>query len=350
MPKDEDKKAIPSRYQWIFKDLGSCNFDILEDKQSIVAMYYADGLKKLLTMFKYTTIPKTISQRTIELFILDGYAKIFRYKDEWYCGVGSMSGVLTSDYLPLSSTLTNTYLSYSKQLENVTMLNKDKITKDNIENYCFIISNDDLFFGVNSALSHYARLQTECDLTIKMILYNMRIPTIAVANDDTTKTAFDTFMENIASGDTGQALQGTKLFDALKGVPYNNQHLGMLKEVIECKQYLKATFENKIGLNANYNMKRESLNGDEIALNDDNLLPNVDEMKRCRDNGFDLINEVSQRLFGEKVFEFDLYSAWKNRQKEIQIEFEQQKQGVENDTEPKQDDEPKQEKEVTEND
>ena len=76
----------------------------------------------------------------------------------------------------------------------------------------------------------------------------------------------------------------------------------MLKEVIECKQYLKATFENKIGLNANYNMKRESLNNDEIALNDDNLLPNVDEMKRCRNNGYDLINYVSNKLFNEKVF------------------------------------------------
>ena len=349
MSKD-NKKSIPSRYDWIFKDLGSCNFDILEDKKSIVAMYYADGLKKLLTMFKYTTIPKTISQRTIELFILDGYAKIFRYKKEWYCGVGSMSGVLTSDYLPFSSVLTNTFLNYSKTLENVTELNKDDITEDNIENYCFIIPNDDLFFGFNSALSHYARLQTECDLTIKMILNNMRIPTIAIANDDTTKTAFDIYMKDIANGNISTALNGTKLFDALKGVPYNNQHLGMLKEVIECKQYLKASFENSIGLNANYNMKRESLNNDEIALNDDNLLPNIDEMKRCRSNGFDLINYVSQKLYKTNVFEFDLYSAWKNRQKEIELEFEQQKNEVENNPEPKKNDEPNNENEVNEND
>lgn len=341
-----EKKKIPSRYNWIFKDLGSCNFDILEDKRSIIAMYYADGLKKLLTMFKYTTIPKTISPRTIELFVLDGYAKIFRFNENWYCAVGSMSGVLTSDYLPLSSTLTNTYLNYSKTLENVTELNKDDITKDNIEKYCFIIPNDDLFFGVNSALSHYARLQTECDLTIKTILYNMRVPMIAIANDDPTKTAFDNYMKSIANGDISTALNGTKLFDALKGVPYNNQHLGMLKEVIECKQYLKASFENSIGLNANYNMKRESLNNDEIALNDDNLLPNVDEMKRCRENGYEIINYVSQKLFNEKVFEFDLYSAWKNRQKEIQLEFEQQKTEVQNDNVQ---DEPKEEKEVTEN-
>ncbi len=331
------KTSIPSRYQWIFKDEHKCNFDVLDDKQLIQSMYYADGLKKLLTMFKYTKIPKTISQRTLELFTLDGYAKIFRFKNNWYCGVGSMSGVLSSDYIPISSVLTNTYLNYSKTLENVTILNKDNITKDNIENYCFIIPNDDLFFGVNVALSHYASLQTECDLTIKMILYNMRIPVVAVANDGDTKTAFDVYINDVKNGKMSSALNGTKLFDALKGVPYNNQHLGMLKEVIECKQYLKASFENSIGLNANYNMKRESLNDDEIALNDDNLLPPIDEMKQCRENGFELINDVSERLFNEKVFEFDFFSAWKNRQKEIQIEFEKQKQdtqsenGVNND-------------------
>lgn len=347
MSKD-DKKKIPSRYNWIFDKVGSCDFDILEDKQQMCAMYYADGLRKLLTMFKYTTIPKTISQRTIELFILNNYAKVFRYKKKWYCAVGSMSGVLTSDYIPESATLTNTFLSYSKTLKNATLENKDDITENNIEEYCFIIPNDDLYFGVNASLSHYARLQVECDLTIKMILNNMRIPTIAIANDDSTKLAFDKYIESIANGDIATAINGTKLFDALKGLPYNNQHLGMLKEVIECKQYLKASFENQIGLNANYNMKRESLNNDEIALNDDNLLPNVEEMKRCRESAYDIINEVSQRLFNEKVFEFDFYSAWLNRQKEIKVEFEQQKKDAEN--EPKSNDEPKDnEKEVTEN-
>lgn len=334
--------VIPSRYQWIFKDNHSVNFDVLDDKKVITSMYYADGLKKLLTMFKYTKIPKTISQRTIELFILDGYAKIFRYKNNWYCGVGSMSGVLSSDYIPISSVLTNTYLSYSKTLENATILNKDDITEKNIENYCFIIPNDDLFFGVNTALSHYATLQTECDLTIKMILYNMRIPVVAVANDGDTKNAFDVYIDDVKNGKMSSALNGTKLFDALKGVPYNNQHLGMLKEVIECKQYLKASFENSIGLNANYNMKRESLNDDEIALNDDNLLPPIDEMYNNRVNGFDIINDVSERLFGEKVFEFDFNSAWKNRKKEIEIEFKTQEQDAK--------DEPKQETEVSKND
>lgn len=324
MSNEKDKK-IKSRYNWIFKGIGSCNADILECKNDIVSMYYADALKKVLTMFKYNKIPKTISPRTIELFTLDGYAKIFRYKGEWYCGVGSMSGVLTSDYLPLSSTLTNTYLNYSNTLENVTELNKDEIDENNIEKYCFIIPNDDIFYGVNASLSHYATLQAECDLTIKMILYNMRIPTIAVTTDGTTKDSFDVFMKDIANGQTATALNGTKLFEALKGIPYNNQHLGMLKEVIECKQYLKASFENAIGLNANYNMKRESLNDDEIALNDDNLLPNVDEMKRSREQGFELLNYVSNKLYKENVIEFDLYSSWKNRQKEIEIEFQQQK-------------------------
>ena len=200
----KNKTKIPSRYNWIFKGgYDECAFDILDDKPMLVQKYYVEGLKKILTMFDYKKIPRTISKRTLEMFIIQGYAKIVRYKGEWYCCVGSMSGVLTSDYVPLSSTLTNTYLNYSAQLENVTPFNVDNITEDNIEKYCFIIPNDELFFGLNVDISHYARLQTECDLTIKMILYNMRVPVVSVANDDTTKTAFTTFVKDIENGSFG---------------------------------------------------------------------------------------------------------------------------------------------------
>ena len=321
----KNKTKIPSRYNWIFKGgYDECAFDILDDKPMLVQKYYVEGLKKILTMFDYKKIPRTISKRTLEMFIIQGYAKIVRYKGEWFCCVGSMSGVLTSDYVPLSSTLTNTYLNYSAQLENVTPFNVDNITEDNIEKYCFIIPNDELFFGLNVDISHYARLQTECDLTIKMILYNMRVPVVSVANDDTTKTAFTTFVKDIENGSFGEAFRGTKLFEALKTLPFNNQHLGMLKEVIECKQYLKANFENLIGLNANYNMKRESLNDDEISLNDDVLNTTIDEMYQSRSKGYDLLNKVSSKLYGENVIEFDFNSSWKIRKEEIKIELETQ--------------------------
>ena len=98
----------------------------------------------------------------------------------------------------------------------------------------------------------------------------------------------------------------------------------MLKEVIECKQYLKANFENLIGLNANYNMKRESLNDDEISLNDDVLNTTIDEMYQSRSKGYDLLNKVSSKLYGENVIEFDFNSSWKLRKEEIKIELETQ--------------------------
>lgn len=325
----DNKKQIPSRYKWIFDKAIECHLDILEDKPLLISKYYIEALKKLLTIFKYTKIPKTISKRTLELFILGGYAKIFRFKNEWYCGCGGFSGVNTYDYIPISATLTNTYLNYSKTLEVVTPFNKDDINESNIEKYCFIIPNDELYSGLLVEASYYARMQVECDLTIAMILYNMRVPVLSVANDDTTKNAFDLFKDDIVNGRFGVSFRGNKLFDALKTLPYNNQHLGALKEVIECKQYLKATFENNIGLNANYNMKREKLNDDEIALNDDNLLPNIDDMNDNRKKGYELLNEVSKRIYGETTIEFERNSSWKNRQDEIEIEFKKQEAEIE---------------------
>lgn len=336
-----DNEKIPSRYKWIFDESLECSFDILNDKKLLIAKYYGEGLKKLLTIFKYNKIPKTITPRTLEMFILGGYAKIFRYNDNWYCGIGNMSGVLNYDLIPTNATIVNVNLNYSKTLINVTPFNVDEITKDNIEDYCFIIRNDELYQGLLNEVSFYATMQTECDLTLKMLLYNARIPVVSVSTSDTTKTAFDDFMSNIAQGKLATSFLGSKAFETLKTLPYDNTHLGKIKEVIECKQYYKASFENLIGLNANYNMKRESLNNDEIALNDDNLLPTIDQMNESRKKDFDLLNQVSKRLYGETVFEFELNSSWKNRQKEIQIEFKNQ----ENENNPKADN-----SEVEEND
>ena len=50
-------------------------------------------------------------------------------------------------------------------------------------------------------------------------------------------------MCDIIEGRPAKAFLGSKVFDALKNLPYNNTHLGLIKEVIECKQYYKANFE-----------------------------------------------------------------------------------------------------------
>lgn len=58
------------------------------------------------------------------------------------------------------------------------------------------------------------------------------------------------------------------------------------------KQYCVASLWNEIGVNANYNMKRESINESESGLNEQALIPFVQDMLNNLKEGFKKVNEI----------------------------------------------------------
>ena len=81
-------------------------------------------------------------------------------------------------------------------------------------------------------------------------------------------------------------------------------------------QYLKASWFNEIGLNTNFNMKREYLSAEEIAANTDVLLPLVDDMLYNRERACDRINA----MFGTNI-SVHKNSAWENKMRESEAEL-----------------------------
>ena len=65
-----------------------------------------------------------------------------------------------------------------------------------------------------------------------------------------------------------------------------------LTNLIEYHQYLKAGLFNELGLNSNYNMKRESINSNESQLNDDMLHPLIDDMLARRREALEEVNAM----------------------------------------------------------
>ena len=144
-------EKIPSRYNWMFQKRDE-NL-IIDDKASLIRKYEFEELTQLLEMFTYKDLPPTLDQRTLELFILRGYALIFFKDGKPYNGFGSFSGVNDYRYIPEEATLTNTYLNYSNTLKVITPLNVDEITKDNLKDYVLVIPNDYLYYGVDDAIN-----------------------------------------------------------------------------------------------------------------------------------------------------------------------------------------------------
>ena len=97
------------------------------------------------------------------------------------------------------------------------------------------------------------------------------------ASDDKTKQSADLFLQKILDGEF--SIIGENAF--FKGVNMQTaptMNSVYITQLIEMIQYYKASLYNELGLNANYNMKRERLNLGEVSMNVDALLPYVDNM------------------------------------------------------------------------
>jgi hypothetical protein len=101
-----------------------------------------------------------------------------------------------------------------------------------------------------------------------------------------------------------------------------------ITDLIEYHQYLKASLYNELGLNANYNMKRESINSNESQLNDDMLHPLIDDMLARRREALEEVN----KMFGTNItVEFN--GAWLTNEKEEELTLEQMDTATEQMTE-----------------
>ena len=113
---------------------------------------------------------------------------------------------------------------------------------------------------------------------------------IAAAGTDADKLAVDDFIRKLWAGDLTSVLE-TRVLDGINVNPGMSATDNRLTTLIEANQFIKASWFNDLGLDANYNMKRESLTANEVEQNSDSLMPLVDDMLDSWREGFDELNE-----------------------------------------------------------
>lgn len=252
-------------------------------------------------MIKYTGLPDTFNPRVFNIRLFgSGYTGIFEHNGEIYNDVGGLGGIPNHDYLPSELIIANPYIPCNKTF---------KIDKD-----CVIVPNDSAFMGILPLCRRYATQIVENELSMKIVDICSRIPAIISASDDITKASAEKFIEDLFKGKISivgdsEFMQGVNTF------PYASTNTGaVMQSLIEYQQYLKASWFNELGLDANYNMKRESLNSAESQLNNDALKPLIDDMIDCRNEAFEKVNA----MFGLNIH-CELGSAWKDNEIELQM-------------------------------
>lgn len=272
------------------------------DKSRCINQHISYMLNRTHTMFRWSGLPDTIPSRVLELYLqTNGNVCFYKYKDELYVFTGGLGGEPNPYYMPTIYTIANPALKLSVNA---------KIDVD-----CIVIPNDSLYLGLLPMFSRYASAITETELSIKIATINSRIIDLISAPDDRTKVSAEKYLQDVIDGKLGIIAENAFL-DGVRAQPYGNTgNSNNITNLIELEQYLKASWFNDLGLNANYNMKRESINSGESQLNNDALLPLVDDMLSCRKKGIEKVN----KMFGTDIsVSFD--SSWEDNVQEIELE------------------------------
>ena len=265
--------------------------DYVINKDKSISYYIQYMLSRTQSMFAYTGLPETIPQTKLEMMLqTKGFSFITEVEGKLYALSGSLGGELDA------------YEDYTE----ITVANPAlKLTKTyNIENDGVLINNDALRIGIIPILSKYGSLLAENTITMRTVDIILRMVCMISASDDRTYTGAEKFIKDIENGKIS-AIGESAFFEGIRVHSVANSQ-NYMAQFIEYEQYLKASCANELGLNANYNMKHEKIGSNEAAMNDDFLLPFVDNMIKERQTALNKINE----MFGTDI-SIDYASAWK---------------------------------------
>lgn len=302
-----------SLFDSIVAQLGcSCQCDIL-DKETSQHNYVLTMFDRTNQMFEYDGLPDTIPAEMLELFLqLNGHVCITEKDSNLYALCGGLGGAQDPYYRPTLYVVANPALGYSASLKILNHL--DPFGDQSSQGKCVLIKNDTLMNGLRYMSARYATQLAENDVSIRSAQINSRQQAFISAGTDSDVASAQQYIKDLEAGKIA-AVAENQFLDGIKAQNLSVQSANVIIQLIELQQYLKASWFNEIGLNANFNMKREYLSEEELQSSTDVLLPLIDDMLRCREEAIDLVNST----YGTSI-KVKKNSAWENKQKEIETE------------------------------
>lgn len=268
---------MSNRYDWgIYSGIDGIPWDRTE-KDVNVRNQVLYMLNRSLLMFRYHGLPESIPAIELERILqTNGYAGITEVNGELYALYGGLGGMYDAYGRPTIMTVANPWLKF-----NATLKIGEEVT---------LMRNDTMMMGLIPIYSKYTTIMNENEITMVLASISKRVNNLISVSDDNTAESARVYLKKLEEGDLGYIFE-SKLFESLKTSPMGSGGHVQLTELIELQQYLKASMYNEIGLNANFNMKRERLNSSEVEMNSDNLYPLVDNMLEHRRLALEEINK-----------------------------------------------------------
>ena len=279
------------------------------DKEQLHRHYVMTMLNRLQSMFKYDGLPDTVPQKWLENYLLcNGSCLWVKDGSDLIVTNAAIGGIPDRYYFPSDAIVANPYVKESTR------------GTYKIGEKCVLMRNDIYMRGVLPLLEEHARLLTENYVTMNLSTILARAMLTITALDNQSKESVELWLKKLIKGDISAIGELPSMIGnqdrSINITPFQSV-AGILTDLIEERQYVKASFFNELGLNSNYNMKRESINSNESQLNDDMLHPLIDTMLAMRKEALEEVNA----MFGTNItVEFN--SAWKDNEIENDLMLE----------------------------
>ena len=286
------------------------DFNDKPDKGMLLSSYIRYVLARLQSMFIYEGLPDSIPQKWLEnLLLVNGSCVFIKNGDDLIVTRAGIGGKPDVYYIPTECIVTNPYV-------------KDGINRSYTRDVdCVLMVNDTYAQGLLPLLKKYCSMLVENEITMNIADIMARATIILSAADDNTKDSAEMFIKHLLEGKLDVIGESPFLVgnqDRALTVNQLSNSAAILTDLIEYQQYIKAGLYNELGLQSNYNMKRESINSGESQLNEDMLHPLIDNMLTERQQALEKVNE----MFGTDI-SVRFNSAWEINEREEEAAIEQ---------------------------
>ncbi|MBQ2177465.1 MAG: hypothetical protein II453_21230 [Alphaproteobacteria bacterium] len=298
------------------------------------------------SIFEWTGLPDTVNENflTNEL-IENGIVGMINTPNGLRAVRGNVGGEIDCYYRPQHFIYANPVLGSGEPKigENCAVL--------------FLTSEDMTPFsptgGLSTLIDSTALLLADNMISLNVTQKNTRMMLLASADDEQTANSAERTIMDMYNGRPYKVVNKS-MTDSFDVNPLSSVRTAEnMKQLIENQQYILAHFYQELGINANFNMKRERLITSEVELNTECLDTLVDDMEKTINDGLKMCNilfgtdiHLHIKRYGEELTNDD---AEQTEQAEPDTEQEQTEQ-AEPDTEQEQTEqaEPDTEQEQTE--
>lgn len=252
--------------------------------------YLFDKFRKKLintanSLFDWENLPDTFNVNFLNYeLIVNGKIGVINHHGQLYTVRGEIGGEINMYYRPTQYIYANPVLGSGSPVigQDIAVI--------------FLTSEDTnptvMTCGLSSLIDSTASLLADNELSLNVAQKNTRMMLLVDTDNEATRNSAENTMKAMYNGEPYKAVS-RKMTDTFNVNPLVTiRPAENMRQLIENRQYIWSCFLQELGINSNFNLKRERLITSEVELNGECLDTLIDDIERNIRAGVDMVNTM----------------------------------------------------------